>query len=213
VLKKRYLSAIVDQEYDSAWAAVWAGDKEQERQSAYKSRDHLQEKLERYERVLNSRGFVVATWDLQDRARLEAEVRDRHKVLEETRSSSARKLKQLRRSAKSIGVDAADNLVDGTKDLPSVGHLEMFIIMGTTAVTVSVNLNAAVISFTLLFHLLKAKYGDRVRDLASEETTQATQKNDMAWAAVRLDGGNFTTDHARGSSGVYNGDLEGDPSW
>jgi hypothetical protein len=213
VLKKRYLSAIVDQEYDSAWAGVWAGDKQQEGQSAYKSRDHLQDKVKRYEQVLSARGCIVASWDPQERARLEAEVRDQRKAREETMSPSARKLKEVCRSVKSVGVAAADDLVDDTKDLPSVGHLEMFIIMGTTAVTVSVNLNAAVLSFTLLFHLLKARYGDAVRDLSSEQTTQATQKNDMAWAAVGLDGGNFTTDRARGSSGLYDGDEGGDPSW
>jgi hypothetical protein len=212
VLKKRYLAAIVDQDYDSAWADVWSGN-HREGQSAYKSRDHLQEKVARYERALNSRGCVVATWNAEERARLEAEVREQHRAREETRSPGVRKLKELRRSAKSLGVAAADNLVDETKDLPSVGHLEMFFIMGTTVVTVSINLNAAVISFTLLFHLLKARYGDAVRDLSSEETKHATQKNDMAWAAMGLDGGNFNTDRARGSSGVYDSDLGGDPSW
>ena len=213
LLKKRYLAAIVDQEYDSAWANVWSGNNQREGQSAYKSRNHLREKVARYERALNSRGCVVATWNAEERARLEAEVREHHRAREETRSPAARKLKELRRSAKSLGVAAADNLIDETKVLPSVGHLEMFFIMGTTVVTVSINLNAAVISFTLLFHLAKARYGDAVRDLSSEETKHATQKNDMAWAAMGLDGGNFNTDRARGSSMLYDSDQGGDPSW
>ena len=58
-----------------------------------------------------------------------------------------------------------------------VGHLEMFLVMGTTTVTVAVNLNYAVLSFTLLFHLLKRKYGDRVRDLSSEESKHAASQS------------------------------------
>lgn len=212
VLKKKYLSAIVDQEYDSTWAAVWAGDKEREADCAYKSRDHLQDKVARYEKALSSHGYMVATWDADERAQLEAEVRRQHEAREEGRSQFARKLRELRRSAKRIGVATADNLVDESKDLPSVSHLEMFMIMGTTVVTVSVNLNAAVISFTVLFHVLKARYGDAVRDLSSEETQGAMQKNDIAWAATGLDGGNFNNDSARASR-LYDGAQGDDPCW
>ena len=220
MLKKRYLSAIADKEYDETWAEVWAGDAQRAKQSAYKSRDHIRDKVARYENALSLRGCAVAHWDAEERVQLEAEVRQQHAAREAARSPSARKLKELRRSVKQIGVAAADNLVDETKDLPSVGHLEMFLIMGTTVITVSINLNAAVISFTLIFHVLKKRYGDAVRDLSSEETKHAAQKNDFAWAAMGLDGGTVLSDSARGSRGLNGGQddrdmtgLGGDPSW
>ena len=40
------------------------------------------------------------------------------------------------------GKGASKKLVDATKPLPTVGHLEMFFIGATTLVTVAVNLNA-----------------------------------------------------------------------
>ena len=54
------------------------------------------------------------------------------------------------------------------------GDLEMFFIVGTTLVTVFLSLNYAVISFTVLFHALRHKYGaEKVRDLSAEESKHA----------------------------------------
>jgi len=79
----------------------------------------------------------------------------------------------------------------------------MFLIMGTTTVTVAVNLNYAVLSFTLIFHVLKRKYGDRVRDLSSEESKHAAgQTDDYAWTAMQLaDHSGFTTADPEPDSG------------
>ena len=79
--------------------------------------------------------------------------------------------------------------------LVQVGHLEMFLIMGTTVVTVAVNLNYAVLTFAVMFHMLKRRYGEAVRDLSSEESKHAVH-NDMAWVSLGLDGGYFSTDRA-----------------
>lgn len=195
VLKKKYLGALADQEYDSTWEDVWADNLDRRGQSAYKSRDHLNEKVARYGSVLNLRGIYVNTWDDEERSRLEEEVREQHRLREAARSQTARRMKELRRSVKEIGVAVSDTLVDETKDLPSVGHLEMFLIMGTTTVTVAVNLNYAVMSFTLIFHALKRRYGDRVRDLSSEESKHAAgQTDDYAWTAMQLaDHSGFST--------------------
>ena len=53
----------------------------------------------------------------------------------------------------------------------------MLFVMGTTTVTACVHLNAVVISFTVVFRLLKARCGDEVRDMSSSEevVAQATQ--------------------------------------
>jgi len=40
----------------------------------------LNEKVSRYEGVLNLRGFYVNTWEGDERARLEREVREQHRV-------------------------------------------------------------------------------------------------------------------------------------
>jgi hypothetical protein len=64
-------------------------------------------------------------------------------------------MKALSSSVKSAGKSTFETLVDVNKPLPSVGHLAMMFIMGTTVVTVTINLNAAVGTFTILFHLLK----------------------------------------------------------
>jgi hypothetical protein len=99
---------------------VWAGVKEREAQSVYRSSDHLRDKVARYERALNLRGCAVAHWDEVERASLVAEVKQQHAAREASRSPTARKMKVLRRSVKELGVAAADTLVDETKDLPTV---------------------------------------------------------------------------------------------
>jgi hypothetical protein len=106
VLKKKYLRALADQQYDSTWEEVWAGVKEREAQSVYRSSD--------------LRGCAVAHWDEVERASLVAEVKQQHAAREASRSPTARKMKVLRRSVKELGVAAADTLVDETKDLPTV---------------------------------------------------------------------------------------------
>ena len=120
VLKKKYIRALVDQQYDSTWEEVWAGVKEREGQSVYRPSDHLRDKVARYERALNFRGCAVAHWDEVERASLMAEVKQQHAAREASRSPTARKMKVLRRSVKELGVAAADTLVDETKDLPTV---------------------------------------------------------------------------------------------
>jgi hypothetical protein len=184
---------------------VWAEDVDKQGQSAYRSQDRLQDKVVRYKTVLSLRGVNVNTWDAAERSQLEAEVREQHRLREAARGPAARKIKELRRSMKSIGAGVAGTLVDETKDLPSVGNLEMFLIMGTTTVTVAVNLNYAVLSFTLIFHVLKRAYGGRVRDLSSDESKHAAGQvvaYERAPAQPAGQGG-FTTGGSGGGGDAY----------
>ena len=50
---------------------------------------------------------------------------------------------------------------------PQVPMIDMFFIAGTTIVTVVVNLNVAVISFTILFYIL-ARFMPSLRDIEEE---------------------------------------------
>ena len=69
-------------------------------QSAYKSCDHLSDKVRRYESALAMRGCSVSLWDRVERAKLEAEVREENRMREAGRSLVARKMKALRKSVK-----------------------------------------------------------------------------------------------------------------
>ena len=76
-----------------------------------------------------------------------------------------------------VGYDVMDwaPIVTWVKELtkkiekPKVPHIDMFFIAGTTIVTVVYNLNAAVISFTILFYIL-ARFMPSLNDIAESES-------------------------------------------
>ena len=53
---------------------------------------------------------------------------------------------------------------------PKVTHLNIALILGTTLVTVLINLNVAVVGFCLLFYLLRWRWP--IRDLVTETETE-----------------------------------------
>lgn len=60
-------------------------------------------------------------------------------------------------------------------EMPKVPMIDMFFIAGTTLVTVVVNLNVAVISFTILFYVV-GRFFPTLRHIAAEDTEGVTDE-------------------------------------
>ena len=79
----------------------------------------------------------------------------------------------LQEDMRAGGKRSFSTLVDTSRPLPQVDDVEMFFIVGTTAVTVTVDLNYAVGGFTLLFHALRRWSVLEINDLSSAESGHA----------------------------------------
>jgi hypothetical protein len=132
--------------------------------------------MSRYADALAAKGQAVAGW---------AEVEARGARYEDARRMSTifalavltpqnRRAQTIVQRTQSAAGSAFDSLVDTSKPLPVVDHLAMLFILGTTVITVTVNLNAAVIGFTVAFHLLRKVGGERWQfsDLTVGESDQ-----------------------------------------
>ena len=157
--------------------------------------EHRRAAVQRYADALTRRGETAAGW-----AEVEASERARQRGTDARRESMLfaeamvtprqRMTRALVQRTQSAGQSAFSTLVDTTKPLPHVGHLAMFFIVGTTLVTVLVNLNAAVGTFAVAFHALRKCGGGRfaVDDLTIVESKHGLNDANIAAGNSRVSG-------------------------
>lgn len=140
--------------------------------------EHRRAAVQRYADALIAKGEQAAGWaevEASGRAHLRGDDERRQSVMfaEYALSAPQRMTRALVQRTQSAGHSAFSTLVDTSKPVPRVGHVAMLFILGTTLVTVMVNLNAAVGTFSLAFHLLRKCGGGKfaVDDLTIVETT------------------------------------------
>ena len=140
--------------------------------------EHRRAAVQRYADALIARGEQAVGWaevEASGQAHLRGDDERRQSVLfaEYALSAPDRMTRALVQRTQNVGQSAFSTLVDTSKPLPRVGHIAMLFILGTTVVTVTVNLNAAVGAFSLAFHLLRKFQGGKfaVDDLTIVETT------------------------------------------
>ena len=157
--------------------------------------EHRRAAVQRYADALTRRGETAAGW-----AEVEASERARQRGTDARRESMLfaeamvtprqRMTRALVQRTQSAGQSAFSTLVDTTKPLPHVGHLAMLFIVGTTLVTVLVNLNAAVGTFAVAFHALRKCGGGRfaVDDLTIVESKHGLNDANIAASNSRVSG-------------------------
>jgi hypothetical protein len=140
--------------------------------------EHRRAAVQRYADALIAKGEQAAGWaevEASEQAYLRGDEERRKSVMfaEYALSAPQRMTRALVQRTQSAGSSAFSTLVDTSKPLPCVGHLAMLFILGTTVVTVMVNLNAAVGTFSLAFHLLRKLHGGKfaIDDLTIVETS------------------------------------------
>jgi hypothetical protein len=157
--------------------------------------EHRRAAVQRYADALTRRGEQAAGWaevEASERARQRGDDARRQSVLfaEAAVTPRQRMTRALVQRTQSAGQSAFSTLVDTSKPLPHVGHVAMLFILGTTLVTVLVNLNAAVGTFTLAFHLLRVCGGGRfaVDDLTIVESKHGLNDANITTSASRVSG-------------------------
>ena len=139
--------------------------------------EHRRAAVQRYADALIAKGERAAGWaevEASEQAHLRGDDERRRSVMfaEYALSAPQRMTRALVQVTQNAGYRAFSTLVDTSKPLPHVGHIAMLFILGTTVVTVAVNLNAAVGTFSLAFHLLQKCGGGKfaIDDLSIVES-------------------------------------------